>query len=75
MSKTFHEEAGKGDFRRPSEVSKAQYDSNWDRIFGKTKVLTKDEKPELKRCKACQGEGGCFHNGSWEECKACGEVE
>jgi len=28
---------GKGDKRRPIEVSKEQYDKNWDKIFKKNK--------------------------------------
>ncbi len=65
MSKTFHEEAGKGDFRRPSEVSKEQYDSNWDRIFGK------DKKPTVELCRRCHNERCVHEYGELVECPAC----
>lgn len=29
------EEAGKGDKRRPKEITQEQLDANWDAIFGK----------------------------------------
>lgn len=41
---TFHEEAGKGSWKRPREVSKETYESNWDKIFGK-KEKQQEENP------------------------------
>lgn len=62
---TFHEEAGKGSFKRPREVSKEQFESNWDKIFGKKK---EQEKPF---CTSCGNTGKVFDAG-WEyECKVC----
>lgn len=66
MSKTFYSDCGKGSNRRVSEVDTETFDKNWDSIFKK-----KDEKPELKRCKVCHGEGGAFDAGWWYECTAC----
>lgn len=43
---TYHENAGKGDNRRPSEVSKETYSDNWDAIFSK-KQLSKEQKLEV----------------------------
>jgi len=42
---------GKGDKRRPREVTKAAFDSNWDRIFGRGRYSTeepvRDSGPEF----------------------------
>jgi len=35
---------GKGSSQRPRQISKKDYDSNWDRIFNKSK----EKKEELK---------------------------
>ena len=35
--------AGKGAKPRPREVSKQQYEDNWDKIFGKKKNQTKEQ--------------------------------
>ncbi len=35
--------AGKGAKPRPREISKEQYEENWDRIFKKTKNQTKEQ--------------------------------
>ena len=84
---TYHEEAGKGSFKRPRDVSKEQYESNWDRIFGK-KELSKEDKLEVFNknkvenfkastllekpfCTTCGNTQKVF-DGGWEyDCQVC----
>ena len=44
---------GKGDNRRPSEVSLEKFDSNWDNIFGQRKK-TEYFKARYYTCKSCK---------------------
>jgi hypothetical protein len=84
---SFHEEAGKGSWKRPSEVSKETYSDNWDAIFGK-KQLSIEEKWEVfeknKRenfvastllekdvCPTCLGKLGIWDCGWYYECFTC----
>ena len=57
----------KGSKRRPVEVNKAVFDSNWDRIFNKERAST-------------MWEHNCKHNGTisiqkGQECSWCGAKE
>ena len=75
---TYHENAGKGSFRRERDKSvttKEQFESNWDRIFGKKTVKIDPEQVEAKEsvCKACEGKGGCMDAGWYYECPECGK--
>jgi hypothetical protein len=37
--------AGKGDKRRPMEISQKDFDNRWDKIFNKSKEKSKNKKP------------------------------
>lgn len=45
---------GKGSHLRPTLVPKEQFESNWDRIFGKKETKsTEDSKQECQNCETC----------------------
>ena len=43
--------AGKGDKRRPMQISSEKFEENWKRIFGKTKPKPKKAKSENGKAK------------------------
>lgn len=43
--------SGKGDIRRPMKIDGKTFAKNWERIFGKPKILTK--QPESNICCVC----------------------
>ena len=62
---------GKGDKRRPSSVSKEQFEDNWDRIFRSDKSASNlDEFWEH----VCKHDGKHFV-GKGQPCNWCGEEE
>lgn len=40
---------GKGDRQRPSQISRDEWDENWDRIFGKYNKKKKEQELARKR--------------------------
>lgn len=52
MSNTFYSEAGKGSFSRKRDVSKEEYENNWDRIFGKKEKLEVFNSTKVENFKA-----------------------
>lgn len=61
MAATYHEEAGKGDYRRKED--KKAIDRHWDAIDWSVKATPV--------CKVCRGHGGFYDAGWWYECPEC----
>ena len=74
MSNRYQWDSTKGSWQRPSTITKAQRDENWDRIFGKKDKLDPEQiEARESVCKACQGKGGCMDAGWYYGCPECGK--
>ena len=66
--------SGKGDARRPQEVSHEQFASNWDRAFGKKQSLHEVNYDNMWQ-HSCTVEMGVMWIGKDETCSYCGAWE
>jgi len=77
---SYQDEAGKGDKRRPADVSADKYRANWDTIFKKD-VFNKNKVENFKQstrleqlfCATCKDMGGEWDCGWYYECTSCGK--
>lgn len=66
--------SGKGSKPRPYSVSKAQFDENWDKVFGKKQMLHEVNYDNMWK-HSCTVEMGVMWIGKDETCNYCGAWE